>query len=143
MSIAEFKGMPVLPLSQDERATFSNIYNVMYPAIYQYAHSLVNNHLQAEDIALETLLKIWDKRSEMTSYEYLKSFAFMAARYECFNYIRNLKRRARSHEEIFYLNKTTLDKILDYEKINIDEIEEVRSQIELLPPQFKAVFRLL
>ncbi|HSC38434.1 MAG TPA: sigma-70 family RNA polymerase sigma factor [Chitinophagaceae bacterium] len=122
-------------------ATFSKVYRTLYPAIYHFANKLIADESEAKDIASETFIKVWHKRSDLVSYENIKAFAYIVARNACFNHLQSVHRKSVSHKEILYLNSELDEQLINYEMINADVIQELHRQIELLPPQCGLVFK--
>jgi RNA polymerase sigma-70 factor (ECF subfamily) len=123
--------------------TFSKVHKTLYPAIYHFANKLLADENEAKDIASETFIKVWHKRSNLVSYENIKAFAYIVARNACFNYLQSVQRKTNSHKEIRYLNSELDEQLLNFEMINADVIQELHRQIELLPPQCGLVFKLM
>ena len=75
MEVQEFKER-VLPLSRK---------------IYQFALRILRNQHDAEDVAQEICMKLWDNRSELREIKSLEAFAFRMTRNLCLDKIKRKK----------------------------------------------------
>ena len=75
MQVQEFKER-VLPLSQK---------------IYQFALRILRNQHDAEDVAQEICMKLWDSRSELEAIKSIEAFAFRMTRNLCLDKIKRKK----------------------------------------------------
>ena len=141
MKHSDFDQQQIAAFNQGDIGTFQKVYRTLYPAIYHFANKLIADEMEAKDITSETFVKVWNKRSDLVSYENIKAFAYIVARNACFNYLQSVDRRSRSHKEIRYLNSEEDEQLINYEMINADVIQELHKQIELLPPQCGLVFK--
>ncbi|WP_009964732.1 sigma-70 family RNA polymerase sigma factor [Verrucomicrobium spinosum] len=62
------------------------------PSVRHYVRSLLPGCADADDIAQETLLKLWEKRAEFTLGTNFKAWAFQTARYLVLNHRKKLAR---------------------------------------------------
>lgn len=139
----EFDNSMITAFNAGDVETFSKVYRSLYPAIYHFCNKLVADENEAKDIASETFIKVWHKRSDLVSYENIKAFAYIVARNACFNHLQSVTRKTKSHKEILYLNSNDDEQLINFEMINADVIAELHHQIEQLPPQCGLVFKLM
>lgn len=139
----DFDKQMIAAFNAGDVGTFSKVYRTLYPAIYHFCNKLVADESEAKDIASETFIKVWHKRSDLVSYENIKAFAYIVARNACFNHLQSMQRKGRSHKEILYLNSNDEEQLINFEMINADVIQELHFQIEQLPPQCGLVFKLM
>jgi len=139
----DFDNQMIAAFNAGDVGTFSKVYRTLYPAIYHFCNKLVADENEAKDIASETFIKVWHKRSDLVSYENIKAFAYIVARNACFNHLQSVNRKSKSHKEILYLNSNDEEQLINFEMISADVIQELYSQIEQLPPQCGLVFKLM
>jgi len=140
MKTPVFSAELIAAFNSGDTNVFARIYRELYPAIYHFTNKIVNDADQAEDIAAETFVKVWNKRGNLVSYDNIKAFAYVVARNAAFNYTQTVNRRNLSHKEILYLSSEE-DQFVDFEVVNADVIGELHHQIEQLPPQCGLVFK--
>lgn len=141
MKSAQFDAQFIAAFNQGDTTVFTKVFRALYPAIFHFANKLLKDSDQAEDIASETFVKVWNKRAELVSFDNIKAFAYIVARNAAFNHLQSVTRKGESHKEIFYLSKDADEQLLDFEMINADVIAELHNEIEFLPPQCGIVFK--
>lgn len=130
----------VLFREQDAAAT-RQLYDRFYRPLCYYAEKMILDKLEAEDIVVESFLKLLHKRSDFHLISDIKAFLYTATRNACIDFLRKQKRHQHSHDEIFYLaEQSTLDQELPF--INAEVLAVLYLQIEQLPPQCAQVFKL-
>ena len=48
---------------QDEEKAFEEVFNFYYPRLYRYAFRYLKNDFWAEELAMEVLGSVWEKKS--------------------------------------------------------------------------------
>lgn len=118
------------------------IYDRFYRQICYYADSLIHNQPEAEDIAVESFLKLLQRKATIESVLQIKTFLFVTCRNACIDYLRREKRHEISHAEIRYLNQaTTITN--DIQAISAEVMQVIFEEIQHLPPQCREIFQLL
>lgn len=125
-----------------DKKTFTHIYNMYFPSLCYFSFNLTGNMLQAEDIASESLSKLWQRRSGFTSQAAIKSFLYTTARNASLNYLKSLRVRTSAHEELLYLAEEKDDYILA-NMIQAQLLRYIYDEIEELPPRMKAIFKMI
>lgn len=118
------------------------IYNRYYRSLCFYAQSILHNKQEAEDIVVDAFVKLLRKRNDFYHIKDIKSFLYTATRNACIDFLRKQKRHEHSHDEIEYLSEQLFfpDEI---DIINAEVLETLYREIENLPSQCGAVFKLL
>lgn len=131
-SIAAFqKGRP---------AAFGSVFDHYYPALCVFASRLIQDETFAEDIAQETLIKLWEKREDFQNVHAIRSFLYITTKNACFNFRKRMQIGEKNHEEWsqswneyddFVLNQLTRAEVL----------REVYNMLSMLPPECQKVMR--
>lgn len=87
-------------LSRDDKTAFEAIYNQYFIQVYQFSFRFVGDRQAAEDIALETFEKLWDKRAGLEAGSRLGAWLYTIARNASLNYMRNEQRRSDQYREL-------------------------------------------
>ena len=69
---------------QDEEKAFEGVFNFYYPRLYRYAFRYLNNDFWAEELAMEVLGGVWEKKSSIRP-ETFENYLFTAARNRLIN----------------------------------------------------------
>ncbi|MFT3747029.1 MAG: RNA polymerase sigma-70 factor [Agriterribacter sp.] len=126
---------------EDDGAT-RYIYNSFYRSLCYYAQSILHNKQEAEDIVVDVFVKLLHKRNDFYDIKDIKSFLYTATRNACIDFLRKQKRHGHSHNEIAYLTKPAVFSD-DIDIVNAEVLATLYQEIENLPTQCGAVFKLL
>lgn len=74
-----------------DRTAFELIFNHYYRGVVVFVRQFVIDGNQAEDIAQEMFVKLWEHRSRIDSTRSLKGLIFASARNESLNYLKHAK----------------------------------------------------
>lgn len=127
--------------SQEDEAATRRIYDFFYRPLCYYADTIIHNKQEAEDIAVESFVKLLHKRKDFSSLSGIRAFLYTAARNACIDFLRKEKRHRQSHHEIEYLSEPV--SLPDHIEISAEVLATLYREIEALPPQCAAIFRLL
>lgn len=125
----------------DERA-MKPIFNSLNKGLCSYANKIVHNKEEAEDIVAKAFIKLWEKRTGFEAFSSIRSFMYVVIKNDSINYLRHIKCRNSSHEEILHLYK----KDENYIENNIIKAELLRiifKEAESLPPDRRRIFKMI
>ena len=132
----------LIAFQQDDVNAVRQIYDRHYRTICYYAERFVQNRAEAEDIAIDSFIKLLKKKNEFGSLAEIKSFLFIVTRNACFDSIRREKRHHSAHKELLYMSDV-MEPDQDLEGIRSEVMQEIFQEVENLPPQCGQVFKLL
>jgi RNA polymerase sigma-70 factor (family 1) len=120
---------------------FALLFKEWHPGITYFAFSLLQNTGEAEDIAEEAFIKLWERRKQFNSLPRCKSFLYSCVRNASLDKIRRRKIALHCEEELSYLNKS--EKNGFFEQVLTAEIaKQVADAIESLPPGCRKIVSL-
>lgn len=125
----------------DETA-LKDIYVRYHRSLCYFGAKISGDLQEAEDIASEIFIKLWDKRQDFKTVASVRSFLFTAVKNRTLNYLRHQKVDAHARRHLEY-------KVLKNENILINEEAEseilriLYNEIESLPGQCKLIFNML
>lgn len=123
-----------------EHAAFDYLFKLHYRALVYYGSQLVGDEQEAEDVVVETFVKLLRKRADFDNLQDIRSFLFTSVRNACYDYLRYMQRHETSHQELIYL--TGKEEITDdLEMIKAKVLQEIYNEIENLPTQCQKVFK--
>jgi len=132
----------LLAFQAGDREVFRKIYKHYYKSIYSIALIIVKNGMDADDISLETFLKLWQRKKKFRSAEAINGFLLVTARNASLDYLRAAQKKVRAHKEIRYLARTE-ESYKHYGLPKKDIMQEVYSSVVVLPPKCREVFSLI
>jgi len=71
---------------QDEEKAFEELFAYYYPRLYRYAFRYLKNEFWAEELSMEVLARVWEKKTAITNHETFENYLFTAARNHLINH---------------------------------------------------------
>jgi RNA polymerase sigma-70 factor (family 1) len=131
-----------LAFREGDHAAFRLVFNTWYQPLYYFTKKLTGNKEEAEEIALNSFQKLFERREQIDSPSAIKSFLFVTARNNCFDYLRSMK-VLKSRQKQFAVTMQD-DTLFFYEyEIKDELVELVRKAINNLPAECSRVFKML
>lgn len=137
-----------IPMSNAIVNSFNEIYTSYYKKSFFFAKSYVHDDLAAEDIASESLIKLWEKL-KTEKIDYIEPFLLTILKNKALDYLKHeeVKRTAFEsmvdwHQQELSIRISTLESC-DPNEIFSDEVESIiRETLKLLPEQTRRIFLL-
>jgi len=129
-------------LRMGDEASIRQLYHLYYRPLCYFAERLVGNKAEAEDIAVDSFLKLLRKKDDFTTLPDIRSFLFTATRNACFDHLRKNRSKDKSARELTYLARPE-EQFGEREMIASKVLQIIYTEIESLPPQCRAVFTSL
>lgn len=133
-------------LKQGSLSAYKKVYKVCYIKVKYYAyHYLLDIH-EANDLAQDVFLKLWEQRERLDPEKSLIQYLLIITRNKCLD---RLKRKI--HEKNFISSKIRNELILNYHALNdfsserliyIELSGKIRDTMEILPEKVKEAFYL-
>lgn len=130
---------------QDDEKAFEQVFYHYYPRLYRYAFRYLKNEFWAEELSMEVLARIWEKRTAITHTETFENYLFTAARNHLINHWQRkidglLSLETLSAEVADNPNKAASPQ---YDPVLSKELETVyQNSLSELPAQRRQVFLL-
>ncbi len=137
-----------IPMSNVIVNSFNEIYTSYYKKSFFFAKSYVHDDLAAEDIASESLIKLWEKL-KTEQIDYIEPLLLTILKNKALDYLKHeeVKRTAFEsmadwHQQELSIRISTLESC-DPNEIFSDEVESIiRETLKLLPEQTRQIFLL-
>ncbi|WP_257668992.1 RNA polymerase sigma factor [Parapedobacter tibetensis] len=129
-------------LQDGDQVAYDSLFRQFHPALCFFARRLVNEPRIAEEIVLDTMLKLWHRCDNFDSVSSIKAFLYIATKNACFNHIE--KERVRTAHQNQFLGdfKDTEDAVVT-EIIYAEVLREVSEVIDTLPEQCRKVIKMI
>jgi RNA polymerase sigma-70 factor (ECF subfamily) len=127
---------------QGHEASFSIVFNALYPALCFYALKYTHDLPAAEDIAEDSFLKVWDRRQAFFQWNVLKSYLYTTVRHTAINWTRQQQRHWAFEKEIKGTTPAQEEHILDH-IVRAEMFRELFTALEALPPQCRKIVTML
>ena len=126
----------VLLMSMDKKE-FETQAKRLRPQLVKQAYRVLGSETEADDIAQETLLKLWGMREQLDEYSSLDALSFVVTRHLCLD---NLKRmRMLSLDEV---DVSAITSDLNTEEPTQARIDELNALIKRLPDGQQIILRM-
>lgn len=137
-----------IPMSNAIVNSFNEIYTSYYKKSFFFAKSYVHDDLAAEDIASESLIKLWEKL-KTEQIDYIEPLLLTILKNKALDYLKHeeVKRTAFEsmadwHQQELSIRISTLESC-DPNEIFSDEVESIiRETLKLIPEQTRRIFLL-
>ncbi|RAJ08631.1 RNA polymerase sigma-70 factor (ECF subfamily) [Chitinophaga skermanii] len=83
-----------------DTTAYAYLFDTYYNTLVYFSHSIIQDQHQAEDIATESLVKLWQSTARFESIGKLRGYLFTLARNASLNYQKYLRVRERNSHEI-------------------------------------------
>lgn len=115
--------------------TYEMVFKEFYAPLTIYAHTIVKDRDESEDIVQSVFADLWSQRSKLKIHTSLKAFLYKAVYFKSLNHIK--------HKKVVTRHELSVDKnvSLDYDPALESELShKIKTTIEGLPPQCQKIF---
>lgn len=148
--LSEKKANPVVQLSdsdivrairQGQESAFEQLFRTYYERLCRYAHTLLKDDDEAEEMVQTVFLTLWEKHADLEITLSLKAYLYRAVHNHCLNRIKHFSVRETHREYSLYVQTDGYDSVT--EAIQASELEErIERAVSKLPEQCQVVFRM-
>jgi len=126
----------------DQRA-FEDLYRLFFTRLFNFSMLYIHKKEVAEEIVNDIMMKVWDRKEELTSIHNLETYLFVAVRNHSLNYLAQYSPYHVSIEP-----DTSQGQLIDLHDPNKElELKELhfrlKQAIDELPDRCRTVFRLI
>lgn len=137
-----------IPMSNAIVNSFNEIYTSYYKKSFFFAKSYVHDDLAAEDIASESLIKLWEKL-KTEKIDYIEPLLLTILKNKALDYLKHEEVKCTAfesmvdwHQQELSIRISTLESC-DPNEIFSDEVESIiRETLKLIPEQTQRIFLL-
>lgn len=117
------------------------VFDMYYQKMVYYAFRLINNMNESEDIVVDSLVRVFQKRRHFELLENLKAYLYVSVRNQCNDYLRRASSTRQIAGELLQHTIIT-DRPADSNMIMAETMGLIYHEIETLPSQCRTVVRL-
>lgn len=131
----------VLKLREGNVLAFEQLFNRYQSKLINFIRSALSNETEAEEIAQEVFLKIWEKRTGIDPNRSFKSFLYTVTKNEIHDYLRKVLQQKKYVERTIHelaIADNDLEQIVDFRETD----KVIKELVNLLPGKRRKVFEL-
>lgn len=132
-----------LQIQRDERKIFSELFELYFVRLKNFALSFVKNQALAEEVVMDVYMKLWERRSKLDTIDNLTTYLFVAVRNTCHNYLRKENKRQFDSLDQVQVELKCYDHLPDDNLLSNEMLQQLNTAVEALPPKCKIIFKLL
>jgi RNA polymerase sigma-70 factor (ECF subfamily) len=126
---------------------FAQLHQEYQFRLFYFVNRLIDNPQVSEEIVSDTLLKLWALRTNFPSFNSAKTFLYVTSRNSSYDHLRHVnttKYKAEIRVDSFSnLENEDIDEDALHKMIRNEVLMTIFKSIENLPPQRKAIIKLL
>jgi RNA polymerase sigma-70 factor (ECF subfamily) len=134
-------------LKADDQKAWDLLYNLLYKKVYFFTRCLIDEKMEAEDIAIGALVRFWEKGPEhFDTFLQAKAYIFKTARHAALDYLEKARVQRRRQIDLVSLNGTTEENIAEraeQARYKVEMHQVLYDEIEKLPEQCREAFKLV
>ena len=130
----------VKALRENERKAFSTIFNTYYKIVCAYILTFTKNIALANDIAQESFIMLWNKRSLLKEDTKIKSYLFKISYNKYIDHYRKQLKNDKFLDEIKHQSLQSYS--YETEDLKVERLEKFNVLIANLPPKCKEILLL-
>jgi RNA polymerase sigma-70 factor (ECF subfamily) len=120
---------------------FESLFTQWYEPLCRYAHSLLHNQEEAEDIAQKTFCKLWDCREKLEIHTSIKAYLYKMVHNTCLNTIKHWQIQSEYREMVAHSGITaanSVEQTIEQKELN----HRIELAIAALPERCREIFLL-
>lgn len=130
---------------EGDETAFTYFYDKYFRRITAFSFQFIYDYDEAENLAQEALLYLWQNRESVESINGIQSFLYTYAKSKCLNMIRHNKVKDKFKNDLLNQKERELDiEILNsvqFDTLELTELERlIQESISDLPPKTREVF---
>lgn len=129
-------------IAEGDAAIYPYLHDTYYNSLVYFSLSIIEDQQQAEDFALDSLVKLWQIPTRFESTGKLRGYLFTLVRNASLNYLKHLKVRERKELELSR-TEVLVDAKLEALVVESDLMRLVYQEVALLPESYRQVVELL
>lgn len=122
--------------------SFNALYKEFYRPLRFFACKIVDDEQEAEDIVTESMVKLWQRRTQFSDIQQIKSFLFTVTQHAALNVLRNRQRQSDKKKLVAETTESANTTTFFEELVLTELISRIAVEVERLPKAQREVFKL-
>ncbi|MEN2401157.1 RNA polymerase sigma-70 factor [Flavobacterium sp. MC2016-06] len=130
---------------EGDETAFTYFYDKYFRRIQSFSVQFIHDAEEAENLAQEAFLNLWQNRATIDSINGIQSFLYTYAKSKCLNLIRHNKVKDKFKSDVLNQKERELDievlNSIQFDTLELTELERIiQDSINDLPPKTREVF---
>ncbi len=126
-------------LKSGNHKAYEMLFRCFYEPLCRYAHSILRDADEAEDMVQKTFCKLWDQRESIEIHTSIKSYLYRIVHNDCMNKIKQHSIRSEHNEHYAYEKDVIINNTEN--TVLMNELEQqIATVVENMPPRCREVF---
>ena len=131
----------IVELKAGNVKVYEACFRQFYEPLCRYAHSLLRNKDEAEDIVQKIFCRLWDEREKMEIHTSIKSYLYKMVHNACLNKIKQIQMQSEHHQQMAYCSIPSVNNG-EYAMVHKELSHQIELAIAALPERCRQVFLL-
>src|SRR5882757_9921772 len=79
-------------ITEGSEAAYKELFGALFPSLFRFAFCLLHSREQAEEVASDVMIRLWQGRNEFSTIENIKMYALVMTRNHSLNLIKKNSR---------------------------------------------------
>jgi RNA polymerase sigma-70 factor (family 1) len=128
----------IIEFQNGDKESYQTIFNLLYPVMCLFARKFINDYDDAEDVAQEVFVELWNQRKKFESLEQIKAFLYLSIKNKCINFIKHTNIKRKYVQTVQPETDTPFDDFV----VEAEVVQNLNNAINGLPEQQKQVIIL-
>lgn len=126
-----------------DQVAYKELFVILHSRLKQFAYSILRSKEEAEELVSDIFIRIWEKRSQLTSIESPLLYFYTTAKNLAINRLNKQKRQVPHSPEGWQVQLQSI--YFDPEQLLLTEemMQKIRQAINDLPPRCRLIFKLI
>lgn len=139
----QIKRLLTLIAVNNDQVAYKELFVSLYHRLKQFAFTILKSHEEAEELVSDVFIKIWEKRSQLTTVESPRLYFYTITKNLAITRINKQKKQISMAPDDWLVQLNSI--YFDPEKLMITEevFRQIRQAVNDLPPRCRLIFKLI
>jgi len=130
-------------ITEGSEASYKELFGVLFPSLFRFAFCLLHSREQAEEVASDVMVRLWQGRNEFAAIENIKMYALVMTRNHSLNLVKKNSRTRIIPLDDMEPGTVRHDSTPEQLLVNAQLRSNLQLAIQNLPARTRLVFQLV
>ena len=122
---------------------YKSLFLLLFPRLVEFSNSIVKSKEDAEEVVSDFFIKVWQKRSTLTSIENPKLYCFVSVKNLSINRLLANKKNIAPQVDEWDTNITSVFFNPEELMISKESVAKIMTSVNQLPPKCRTIFKMV